>query len=195
MRLQTGGDHPALKRGDCRSEHVLLLEVFAHRLQQEGGFVMFERTLGQPGQHGRMILGLHPAKPQMVQDGVEVRTAGHATPAVGLESHRVDLESSRQAGHHRPWSRLEISGTEAEIAHGTQLERRAQTIGVTVIGVDEGTGVLGQGAVGDEVPVRAVIGEISQPFPLLCGAKGARHRVVSAVIKNQGYWKPSRINP
>ena len=144
---------------------------------------MFERTLGQPGQHGRMLLGLHPATPQMVQNGVEGRPAGHPTPAVGLERRRVDLEEARQKGYHRHWSRLEISGTEAEIAHSTQLERRAQTIGLTVIGVDEGTVVLGQSKGSDEVPVRDVLGETRQPFPLFGGEKGAGHRVVSAVIK------------
>jgi hypothetical protein len=146
---------------------------------------MFERTLGQPGPHGRMILGLHPATPQMVQDGVEVRPAGHTTRAGGLERRRVDREESRPEGPHRPWSRLEISGTEAEIAHSPSRERRAHTIGVTVLGVTKGTVVLGQGDGGDEVPGRDVSGETRPPFPRWWGEQGARHRVVSSVI-NKG---------
>src|SRR6266851_611822 len=98
---------------------------------------MFERSLGQPGQKWLMILGLHTAKAQMVQDGVEVRTAGHTTHAVGLESRRVDLELPRQEGHHLHWRSLEMSGAEAEIAYSTQLECCAQAMRVTVIGVNE----------------------------------------------------------
>ena len=139
MRLQASGDHPALQCRDRWSEPGLLLEVCAHGLQQEGGLVMFERTLGQPSQKWLMILGLHTAKAQMVQYSVEVRTAGHTPQTVGLEHRRVDLELPRQEGHHLHWRSLEMGGAEAARAYSTPLECCAQAICITVIGVNEGT--------------------------------------------------------
>jgi hypothetical protein len=63
----------------------LLLETLTDHLKQEGGFVMFEGTLRQPGDDWLMVIGLNPAKPEMMQHGIEVGTTGHATLAIVLQ--------------------------------------------------------------------------------------------------------------
>ena len=64
MRLHAGSDDPSLNGGHGRTNHLLLLETLTDHLKQEGGFVMFERTLRQPCDDRLMVFGLHPAKTQ-----------------------------------------------------------------------------------------------------------------------------------
>src|SRR6266478_1533687 len=52
---------------------------------------------------------------------------------------------------------MDIGGTEPEVAHGTELKGRSQSVGVALIGVNEGTIMLGQGEIDDQVPLRGCL--------------------------------------
>jgi hypothetical protein len=62
MRLCTGCNHQAFEHGDARTQHLLLLEMLTGYLQQQGWFVMFEGTFGQPGEQLLLFFLLHAAK-------------------------------------------------------------------------------------------------------------------------------------
>jgi hypothetical protein len=59
---------------------------------------------------------------------------------------------------------MEIGGTKSEVAHGTKLQGCPQAVGGALIGVNEGAVMLGEGKVGDEVPLRNLTGERGQSF-------------------------------
>jgi hypothetical protein len=62
MGLHPGGNDPSFNRGHGGTNHLLLLEMLTDHVKQEGGFVMFEGTLHQPGDDWRMVTGLNSAK-------------------------------------------------------------------------------------------------------------------------------------
>ena len=100
VRLHAGGDDPSFNGSHGRTNHLLLLETLTDHLQQEGGVVMFEGALRQPGDDWRMIIGLHPAKSEMMQHGMEVGTAGHATRPIVVQGTGIDLQlTCREGGH------------------------------------------------------------------------------------------------
>src|SRR5712691_11848282 len=100
MSLHTGGDDPSFNRCHGGTKHLLLLETLTDHVKQEGGFVMFEGTLRQPGKDWLLIIGLNPAKPEMLQHSIEVGTAGHATLPIVLRCPGIDLQLTRQEGGH-----------------------------------------------------------------------------------------------
>jgi hypothetical protein len=100
VRLHAGGDDPSFNGRHGRTNHLLLLETLTDHVKQEGGFVMFQGTLCQPGDDWRMIIGLNTAKPKMMQHGMEVGTAGHATRPIVVQGTGIDLQLTRQEGGH-----------------------------------------------------------------------------------------------
>jgi hypothetical protein len=101
MGLHTGGDDPSFNRCHVGTNPLLLLETLTDHVKQEGGFVMFEGTLRQPGDDWRLVIRLNPVKPEMLQHGIEVGTAGHATLPIVLQRTGIDLQLTRQ-GCNRP---------------------------------------------------------------------------------------------
>ena len=61
---------------------------------------------------------------------------------------------------------MEIGRTKSEVAYGTQLEGRPQAVAFALIGVNEGTVVLDQSEIGDQIPRLDIIGKTGQLFPL-----------------------------
>ncbi len=186
MRLCAGCDHQAFENGHARAQQVLGFKVLASHLQQQGWFIMFEGTFGQPGEQLILLFRLHAAKAQLIQHRLEVRTLGHAACSITLEHGRVDVELLWQIRDGTKWSRMQMCRTETEIPYGAKLERHAQAMCVVPVRLNEDMILLGEGEGGDQVPVRNVVRETREPFPLLWGQKGPGHRVASSVIKKGG---------
>ena len=70
---------------------------------------------------------------------------------------------------------MELSGAKSEVAYSTELQGRSQSVGVSQIGVNEGTIMLGQGERGDQVPLRNLLGETGEPCAFFEGQKWAWH--------------------
>ena len=78
---------------------------------------------------------------------------------------------------------MERRRTKAEIAHGTKLKRNAQAVCIATVSLNKGMILLGEGEIGDQVPVGNVIRKTCKSFPLFGGQKGPRHSVAPSVIK------------
>ena len=59
---------------------------------------------------------------------------------------------------------MEIGGAKSEVAHRTELQGRSQAVGVALIAINEGPIMLGQGEIGDQIPLRNRIGETGEPY-------------------------------
>src|SRR5262252_4462702 len=81
---------------------------------------------------------------------------------------------------------MELYRTKTEIAHRTKLERHTQAVGVVSVCLKKGMILRRESERGNQVPVRNVIWEACESFPLLWGQKGTRHSVASSVIKKGG---------
>src|SRR4029453_12022029 len=130
----------------------------------------------------------------MVQYRLEVCTASHPAHAIVLERGGVDVELLRQKCDGAQWSRMELHRTKTEIAHGIKLERHAQAVWVVPACLKKGIILRRESEIGNQVPVRNVIWEACQSFPLLGGQKGTRHSVASFVIKKGG-WRRVNFSP
>src|SRR5215467_9367885 len=78
---------------------------------------------------------------------------------------------------------MEIGGAKAEVAYGTELKSRSQAVGVALIGGNEGPIFLGQGEIGNRVPLRNLIRETGEPFAFFERQKWAWHGRGSSLIK------------
>ena len=76
-----------------------------------------------------------------------------------------------------------------QIADRTKLKGHTQAVGIATVGFDKGLILLGEGEVGDQVPVRNVTGESGQPLALFGVQKGTGHHVASSVIKKGVGWR------
>ena len=78
---------------------------------------------------------------------------------------------------------MKIGRTKSEVAHGTKLECCPQAVAFALIGINEGTIVLGQGEIGNQVPLLDIIGKTGQSFLLFAREKCTWHCWRSSMIK------------
>jgi hypothetical protein len=78
---------------------------------------------------------------------------------------------------------MKIGRTKSEVPHSTELQGRSQSVAFALIGINEGTIMLGQGERGDQVPLRNLIGETGEPFTFFERQKWAWHGRGSSMIK------------
>ena len=176
LGLLARSGHQPFQAGEPWADNLITVELLAGQLEQQGGFVMLQRALDQPGLQGVETQWGRQPEAEIRLHLLEVGRAGFNPLPIRVNGRSRDIQLSCDIEEHLLRGGAEVIGGEAQIAQGTELQGKPQACMRLALVVDDLLIGLRYEEERPEIVVGNLRRKMVEPVAVCWGQKANRHR-------------------